>query len=100
MFNKAVKNINELVSDQSLIHLLSAKQKDIFCLSNPKLVVGQIVSDNRFLANNEDKENLLLILPEVLCAEMEGAAVAQVCLNTIFLMLSYGLFRMRQMIIQ
>lgn len=79
MLDRAVKNIGELVSDQSLIHLLSARQKDIFCLFDPKLIVGQIASGDRFFANNADKEDLSTMLPEVLCVEMEGAAVAQVC---------------------
>ena len=79
MMNMAVENIGELVLDESLISLLSARQKEKFALSNPKLFVGQIASGDRFFAKNADKEKLLAILPEVLCVEMEGAAVAQVC---------------------
>lgn len=75
----AIENIQELVRAESLIHLLSLKQREKFSLSNPKMVVGQIASGDRFFASHEDKENLLAILPEVLCVEMEGAAVAQVC---------------------
>jgi len=59
--------------------LLSPKQKIQFSLTNPKVVVGQIASGDRFFASNTEKENLSAILPEVLCVEMEGAAVAQVC---------------------
>ncbi|PZX94011.1 5'-methylthioadenosine/adenosylhomocysteine nucleosidase [Flavobacterium aquariorum] len=79
MLAKTVKNMDELVNDKSLIHLLSPKQREKFSLWNPKMVVGQIASGDRFIASHKDKENLLAILPEVLCAEMEGAAVAQVC---------------------
>ena len=75
----AIESINELISDKSLIHLLSTKQQKMFSLLNPKVVVGQIASGDRFFANNVDKENLLEILPDVLCVEMEGASVAQVC---------------------
>jgi len=79
MLNRAVENIGELVKDKSLVSLLTDKQKKMFSLSNPKLHVGQIASGDRFFANNADKEKLSAILPEVLCIEMEGAAVAQVC---------------------
>ncbi|PVX45412.1 adenosylhomocysteine nucleosidase [Flavobacterium sp. 103] len=79
MLDKAVESIDELIRDESLIHLLSPKQREKFSLSNPKMVVGQIASGDRFFASHEDKEGLLVMLPEVLCVEMEGAAVAQVC---------------------
>jgi adenosylhomocysteine nucleosidase len=79
LLDKTVVSICELVTDTSLINLLSQKQRDKFSLYNPKVIVGQIASGDRFFASNEDKENLLRILPEVLCVEMEGASVAQVC---------------------
>ena len=79
ILGRAMMNIGELIDDGSLMHLLSGEQKDMFSLKEPKLVVGQIASGDRFFANNKDKENLLEVLPDVLCVEMEGAAVAQVC---------------------
>jgi len=79
VLSKAVERIGELISDKSLIHLLSSKELVMFSLSNPKVMVGQIASGDRFFASNDEKENLLKILPEVLCVEMEGASVAQVC---------------------
>ncbi|HEU4789184.1 MAG TPA: 5'-methylthioadenosine/adenosylhomocysteine nucleosidase [Flavobacterium sp.] len=79
MLDKAVESIGELLSDESLVHLLSSSQSEIFSVLNPKVVVGQIASGDQFFASHEDKGNLLAILPEVLCVEMEGAAVAQVC---------------------
>lgn len=79
MLNMAIENIGELVGGQRLLGLLSAKQKEMFSLVNPKLVVGQIASGDRFFANNAEKESLSVMLPDVLCVEMEGAAVAQVC---------------------
>jgi adenosylhomocysteine nucleosidase len=77
--DKAIASIGELVSDKSLIHLLSSSQNKTFSVLYPKMMVGQIASGDRFFASSEDKENLLTVLPEVLCVEMEGAAVAQVC---------------------
>lgn len=69
----------ELIEQNRLINLLSAEQKEKFSIKSPKLAVGQIASGDRFFARDCDKKELLRILPEVLCVEMEGAAVAQVC---------------------
>ncbi|MDR6845498.1 5'-methylthioadenosine/adenosylhomocysteine nucleosidase [Flavobacterium granuli] len=79
MLDKAIQSVNELIRDESLIHLLSPKQREMFSMSKSKMVVGQVASGDHFFASSEDKENLLTILPEVLCVEMEGASVAQVC---------------------
>jgi adenosylhomocysteine nucleosidase len=75
----AVESINNLIRNDDLIRLISFKQQKTFSLSSPKVVVGQIASGDQFFSNNEEKKNLLTLLPEVLCVEMEGAAVAQVC---------------------
>lgn len=44
-----------------------------------KAGAGSIASGDRFFASQADLDELLGRLPEVLCVEMEGAAVAQVC---------------------
>ena len=46
---------------------------------NPTLHFGDIASGDSFFSTNEQKENLLKAIPSILCVEMEGAAVAQVC---------------------
>jgi len=79
ILDNAFESINELIVNEKLIHLLSLKQRELFLLSNQKVVVGQIASGDKFFSSNLEKENLLAILPDVLCVEMEGAAVAQVC---------------------
>ncbi len=48
-------------------------------INNPKLIVGDIASGDLFISTTEMKNALLRNLPSVVCAEMEGAAVAQVC---------------------
>ena len=47
----------------------------------PTLHFGDIASGDQFINSNERREEILGLLPDVLCVEMEGAAVAQVCLE-------------------
>jgi adenosylhomocysteine nucleosidase len=80
ILDNVIEKINELVEKKgSLINLLSPKQQELFSLTTQKAVVGQIASGDKFFSSTVEKENLLAILPDVLCVEMEGAAVAQVC---------------------
>ena len=79
MLDLAIKSIGDLIKDNVLMTLIAPNKQDQFSLLNPKLIVGQIASGDKFFSNNVDKKNLLELLPEVLCVEMEGAAVAQVC---------------------
>jgi adenosylhomocysteine nucleosidase len=46
---------------------------------HPKMMTGDTASGDQFFADKEKKDNLQRDLPSVLCVEMEGAAVAQVC---------------------
>lgn len=50
-----------------------------FNIVNPKIHIGNIASGDKFFASHEEKLALQKALPHVLCVEMEGAAVAQVC---------------------
>lgn len=79
ILDNVIEQINELVEKGSLIHLLSPKQQELFSLTAQKAVIGQIASGDKFFSSTLEKENLLAVLPDVLCVEMEGAAVAQVC---------------------
>ncbi len=51
-----------------------------FCLA-PKLYFGDIASGDQFINSHVKRNEILSLLPQVLCVEMEGAAVAQVCLE-------------------
>lgn len=75
----AIENINEVMKGEKFLGLLFSMKQKTFLLTTPKLVVGQIASGDQFFASSIEKQNLLEVLPEVLCVEMEGAAVAQVC---------------------
>lgn len=46
---------------------------------NPKMLVGDIASGDLFISSLAMKQSLIKNLPSVVCVEMEGAAVAQVC---------------------
>ena len=47
----------------------------------PSLYYGDIASGDQFINSDEKSQEILGLLPDVLCVEMEGAAVAQVCLE-------------------
>ena len=47
----------------------------------PHLYFGDIASGDQFINSDEKRQEILGLLPEVQCVEMEGAAVAQVCLE-------------------
>jgi adenosylhomocysteine nucleosidase len=46
---------------------------------SPKVVEGLVVSGDQFIAEERRRDEIVRLLPEALCVEMEGAAVAQVC---------------------
>lgn len=48
-------------------------------IESPHLLVGDIASGDLFISSKKMKQAIERNLPSVLCAEMEGAAVAQVC---------------------
>ena len=47
----------------------------------PTLHFGDIASGDQFINSDEERNEILSLLPEVKCVEMEGAAVAQACLE-------------------
>lgn len=47
----------------------------------PTLYFGDIASGDQFVNSDEKRQEILKLLPGVQCVEMEGAAVAQVCLE-------------------
>ena len=73
---KAISNLLE----RGVEHILGDQAVKEFNLA-PKLFLGDIASGDQFINSNEKRQEILGLLPEVLCVEMEGAAVAQVCLE-------------------
>lgn len=66
---------------QKLIEIKAFEKEDFKKLNieTPRLFIGDIASSDRFFSNQEDKDQLHRDLPSILCVEMEGSAVAQVC---------------------
>lgn len=50
-----------------------------FGIVEPKTLLGPVASGDQFISNQAQIEKIGSDLPGVLCVEMEGAAVAQVC---------------------
>lgn len=75
----AKQAINSLIIDNGLKNLIGEKVLAEFGIDTPNLHIGDIASGDQFFANNEQKNKLHTSLPTILCVEMEGAAVAQVC---------------------
>lgn len=53
----------------------------VFCEAAPRRHVGMIASGDQFICDSREKGALLEALPSLMCVEMEGAAVAQVCVE-------------------
>jgi len=68
LINKGVENMvgTEAIKDFNL---------------TPTLHFGDIASGDQFINSDEKRNEILSLLPDIQCVEMEGAAVAQVCLE-------------------
>ncbi len=47
----------------------------------PQRHVGTIASGDTFISSSQEREGLVTVIPDLLCVEMEGGAIAQVCLE-------------------
>ena len=73
---KAVKNL----LNKGVENMVGEEAVKDFNLA-PTLYFGDIASGDQFINSVEKRDEILSLLPDVLCVEMEGAAVAQVCLE-------------------
>ncbi len=73
------KAINALIESESLHEVIGEASLTKFNVYQPQLFLGDIASGDQFFSSNKQKNILNEQLPEVLCVEMEGASVAQVC---------------------
>jgi adenosylhomocysteine nucleosidase len=64
---------------EDLAAAVTPEERARFRIGAPKILAGLIGSGDKFFASRTEIAQLRGRLPEVLCVEMEGAAVAQVC---------------------
>ncbi|ALM48142.1 5'-nucleosidase [Flavobacterium psychrophilum] len=76
---RAKEAIRPLIIDKTLTEIVGAEVFAEFGINTPNLYIGDIASGDQFFANNDQKLKLHSNMPTILCVEMEGAAVAQVC---------------------
>lgn len=60
-------------------HYISEETREQFDLQDICVKVGNIASGDQFISDSATLEDIRQRLPDTLCVEMEGAAVAQVC---------------------
>lgn len=60
-------------------HIIIEDEAKKLRITEPKVVVGHIASGDQFVTQDSQVRFLKDTLPTMVCAEMEGAAVAQVC---------------------
>lgn len=75
----AIPAIQNMLEINNIIRLVGQEALDRFTINQPKLYTGLIASGDKFISSEMEKQNLSLAIPSILCVEMEGAAVAQVC---------------------
>jgi len=75
----AKKSIQTIFDNAYLHQVISDEDLTNFNIHQPKLHLGLIASGDQFFRDKLQKDNLVNGLPDTLCVEMEGAAVAQVC---------------------
>ena len=71
--------VNDFLQHGNLQSTVGDSALQQFSIDTPWAYTGDIASGDQFFADETKKQQLLHNLPTVLCVEMEGAAVAQVC---------------------
>jgi adenosylhomocysteine nucleosidase len=76
---EAKEALQKLLATNNAIPGIADEHIALFGLEAPNIYVGAIASGDKFFTDDGQKTALHTSLPNVLCVEMEGAAVAQVC---------------------
>lgn len=71
--------LTTLLNDRSLHQIFSEDTIQRYQLHHPGFFSGDIASGDHFFSSRQSKLRIQQDLPSVLCVEMEGAAVAQIC---------------------
>ncbi|MFT4755058.1 MAG: adenosylhomocysteine nucleosidase [Salibacteraceae bacterium] len=77
--DKAEVAITDFLKPENLDMYLSKEELIRFNMVSPQLWIGDIASGDQFISKESARQEITENLPGVLCVEMEGAAVAQVC---------------------
>ena len=75
----ASRAIAGLLAEKILHRLFPEDVRAQFSIDSPRFVTGDVASGDQFFSTRSQKQALHSELPSILCVEMEGAAVAQVC---------------------
>jgi adenosylhomocysteine nucleosidase len=73
------KKAIERIMQRDFSEVVGKAVQEEFNFIQPHLWQGDVASGDQFISSDEKRQELIGLLPEVLCVEMEGAAVAQVC---------------------
>jgi adenosylhomocysteine nucleosidase len=77
---ESAQNTVRTIFENEYLHGVISKEDLVeFNIQKPAVYSGLIASGDQFFRDNQQKEQLLAGLPNTLCVEMEGAAVAQIC---------------------
>lgn len=79
LVTRAKNAANSFLNNRELHSHISTATLHTFGITQPVVHTGTIASGDKFVSDNLYRNDLLKNLPDVLCVEMEGAAVAQVC---------------------
>ena len=75
---KAFAAAKKMINDDFSTHFSEAELNK-FNIKTPKVIIGDIASADEFVSEATTRNRINNDLPSVVCVEMEGAAVAQVC---------------------
>ncbi len=78
------QNQEKLIKATSLFlkeynNYITPEKAQLFDITTPSVSIGNIATGDQFISSSKKVGELNLQLPSVLCVEMEGASVAQVC---------------------
>ncbi len=77
LVKKAEQSVGRFLNDVNTI--ISPQTLSKFSIYKPKVISGPIASGDQFVNGDIIPTEILKNMPDTLCVEMEGAAVAQVC---------------------
>lgn len=78
LIHKALSSCQEFLSND-LHTTLQKEDIELFSINHPNIYSGQICCGDQFIGTSAQLNKICSDLPNVLCVEMEGGAVGQIC---------------------